>query len=195
MFCHKGRSPAAHKLTDTYCVVLCSSFKSRRLAEFIAFMSPWSHTDDTDCHGWPQYSAHVITDMRLESWDLPSAWQAKLMRSWAVVCDVYFLEPQTQQKGESAAEFAARVQTMIAQRAKLTIAPWDGYLKYYNLGVKVEAQEPQHLACKPWATPLCALSLSFLTACMHASRNCKRQHNCCYMDLHSIYLCMALWRL
>ena len=25
---------------------------------------------------------------------------------------------------------------MIAQRAGLTIAPWDGYLKYYNLGAK-----------------------------------------------------------
>ena len=30
-----------------------------------------------------------------------------------------------------------QVQRQIAKRAKLTIAPWDGYLKYYNLGTKV----------------------------------------------------------
>ena len=63
--------------------------------------------------------------------------QLKLMTSWAVVCDVYFLEPQTKHKDESSQQFAERVQSMIAGRAKLHIAPWDGYLKYYNLGDKV----------------------------------------------------------
>lgn len=62
---------------------------------------------------------------------------AKLMRSWAVVCDVWFLEPQARRPGEDASAFAERVQKMIAARAGLTIAPWDGYLKYYNLGAKV----------------------------------------------------------
>ncbi|KAK9827979.1 hypothetical protein WJX81_003927 [Elliptochloris bilobata] len=60
----------------------------------------------------------------------------KLMTSWAVVCDVYFLEPQAQQPGETAMQFAERVQQLIAARAKLVIAPWDGYLKYYTLGAK-----------------------------------------------------------
>ena len=59
------------------------------------------------------------------------------MTSWAVVCDVYFLEPQTKHKDESSQQFAERVQKLIASRAKLHIAPWDGYLKYYNLGDKV----------------------------------------------------------
>ena len=63
--------------------------------------------------------------------------QLKLMTSWAVVCDVYFLEPTNKRKGESSQQFAERVQGSIAQRANLRIAPWDGYLKYYNLGVKV----------------------------------------------------------
>ena len=63
--------------------------------------------------------------------------QLKLMTSWAVVCDVYFLEPTNKRKGESSQQFAERVQASIAQRANLRIAPWDGYLKYYNLGVKV----------------------------------------------------------
>ena len=63
--------------------------------------------------------------------------QLKLMTSWAVVCDVYFLEPTSKRNGESSQQFAERVQGSIAQRANLRIAPWDGYLKYYNLGVKV----------------------------------------------------------
>jgi glycerol-3-phosphate O-acyltransferase 3/4 len=63
-----------------------------------------------------------------------SAHLGKIMRSWALVCDVYFLEPQTRKEGESAAAFAERVQHMIAKKIGLKIAPWDGYLKYYNLG-------------------------------------------------------------
>jgi glycerol-3-phosphate O-acyltransferase 3/4 len=57
-----------------------------------------------------------------------------LMRSWAVVADVYFLPPQQQREEESAQQFAERVQRMIADKARLKVAPWDGYLKYYNLG-------------------------------------------------------------
>ncbi|WIA38686.1 hypothetical protein OEZ86_001991 [Tetradesmus obliquus] len=60
----------------------------------------------------------------------------RLMSSWAVVCDVYFLEPQSRREDESVDEFAARVQAMIAKQAKLRVVPWDGYLKYYNLGEK-----------------------------------------------------------
>jgi len=63
--------------------------------------------------------------------------QMTLMTSWAVVCDVYFLEPQSQQEGESSQQFAERVQHLIATKANLKVAPWDGYLKYYNLGKKV----------------------------------------------------------
>ena len=70
--------------------------------------------------------------------------QGKLMTSWAVVCDVYFLEPQKKGKDESAQQFAERVQRLIAERAKLQIAPWDGYLKYYTLGVKVSTSGLHH---------------------------------------------------
>jgi len=59
-----------------------------------------------------------------------------LMTSWAVVCDVYFLEPQERHEGESAADFASRVQALIARKAGLRVMPWDGYLKYYNLADK-----------------------------------------------------------
>eukprot|EP01024_Parvocaulis_polyphysoides_P073707 TRINITY_DN9500_c2_g1_i3.p2 TRINITY_DN9500_c2_g1~~TRINITY_DN9500_c2_g1_i3.p2 ORF type:complete len:263 (-),score=17.65 TRINITY_DN9500_c2_g1_i3:159-947(-) len=60
----------------------------------------------------------------------------KLMRSWAVVCDVWFLEPQHKKEDESAQDFAGRVQRLIASKAGLRTVPWDGYLKYYNLGEK-----------------------------------------------------------
>lgn len=56
-----------------------------------------------------------------------------------MVCDVYFLEPQVKRPEESSQQFAERVQGMIANRAKLKIAPWDGYLKYYNLASRVSA--------------------------------------------------------
>lgn len=55
------------------------------------------------------------------------------MSSWALVCDVHFLEPQKKGENESSTEFAERVQAMIAAKAGLKIAKWDGYLKYYNL--------------------------------------------------------------
>jgi hypothetical protein len=113
----------------------------------------------------------------------------KLMTSWAVVADVYFLEPQRRLEGEGTDAYASRVQEMIARKvgalggrgaleggqgraaplhaasqraalacalparpprlltrahshplpskqANLRVVPWDGYLKYYNLGEK-----------------------------------------------------------
>lgn len=53
-----------------------------------------------------------------------------LMTSWAVVCDVYYLEPQTIEEGETAVQFANRVKEMIAAKAGLQCVPWDGYLKH-----------------------------------------------------------------
>jgi len=53
-----------------------------------------------------------------------------LMTSWAVVCDVYYLEPQTKAPDETAVQFANRVKEMIAAKAELTCVPWDGYLKH-----------------------------------------------------------------
>ncbi len=54
-----------------------------------------------------------------------------LMRSWAVVCDVWYLEPQTRRAGESASEFAARVKHMITETAGLVDVDYDGYMKYF----------------------------------------------------------------
>lgn len=54
------------------------------------------------------------------------------MTSWAVVADVWFLEPQRRREGESAVDFAARVKEMIARRANLKNTDWDGYMKHYK---------------------------------------------------------------
>ncbi|THG02553.1 hypothetical protein TEA_021256 [Camellia sinensis var. sinensis] len=54
----------------------------------------------------------------------------QLMTSWAVVCDVWYLEPQSLKPGETAIEFAERVRDIISVRAGLKKVPWDGYLKY-----------------------------------------------------------------
>ena len=54
----------------------------------------------------------------------------QLMTSWAVVCDVWYLEPQNLKPGETPIEFAERVRDIISHRAGLKKVPWDGYLKY-----------------------------------------------------------------
>jgi glycerol-3-phosphate O-acyltransferase 3/4 len=66
------------------------------------------------------------------------------MTSWAVVADVWFLDPQTIRKDESAVEFATRVQRMIAARAGLVPVDWDGYMKYWKPSSRfIEKQQKQ----------------------------------------------------
>ena len=78
------------------------------------------------------------------------------MTSWAVVCDVYFLEPQTKGPDETSQHFAERVQKLIAQRASLHIAPWDGYLKYYNLGDKVSCSARHCVSARKVSLSICS---------------------------------------
>lgn len=58
---------------------------------------------------------------------------ATLMCSWAVVCDVYYLEPQRIQPGETAIAFSNRVKKLIADRAGLRNVTYDGYLKHFEV--------------------------------------------------------------
>lgn len=55
-----------------------------------------------------------------------------LMTAWALICDVYYLEPQYRGDDETPVEFATRVQNMIAQQANLISRDWDGYMKYWQ---------------------------------------------------------------
>lgn len=56
----------------------------------------------------------------------------RLMTSWCVVCDVWYLDPVSRLEGESTVDFAKRVQYMIARRAGLKAVDWDGYMKYWK---------------------------------------------------------------
>jgi len=55
-----------------------------------------------------------------------------LMTSWALVCDVWYLEPQTMLPDETPTQFANRVKGLIARKAGLINVYWDGYLKYFQ---------------------------------------------------------------
>ncbi|KAI8533249.1 hypothetical protein RHMOL_Rhmol11G0282900 [Rhododendron molle] len=70
----------------------------------------------------------------------------QLMTSWAVVCDVWYLEPQNLKPGETPIEFAERVRDVISVRAGLKMVPWDGYLKYSRPSPKHRERKQQSFA-------------------------------------------------
>ncbi|XP_072527990.1 glycerol-3-phosphate acyltransferase 3-like [Salminus brasiliensis] len=53
----------------------------------------------------------------------------RMMTSWAIVCNVWYLPPMTQQEGEDAVQFANRVKSAIARQGGLLDLAWDGGLK------------------------------------------------------------------
>ncbi|XP_049326443.1 glycerol-3-phosphate acyltransferase 3-like [Astyanax mexicanus] len=53
----------------------------------------------------------------------------RMMTSWAIVCNVWYLPPVTQQEGEDAVQFANRVKSAIAHQGGLLDLAWDGGLK------------------------------------------------------------------
>ncbi|XP_051750886.1 glycerol-3-phosphate acyltransferase 3-like [Ctenopharyngodon idella] len=53
----------------------------------------------------------------------------RMMTSWAIVCNVWYLPPMTQKEGEDAVQFANRVKSTIAQQGGLVDLAWDGGLK------------------------------------------------------------------
>ncbi|MCO5598927.1 hypothetical protein L7F22_053026 [Adiantum nelumboides] len=67
----------------------------------------------------------------------------RLMTSWAVVCEVWYLEPQTMQPTETPVQFAERVRDLIAKRAGIKKVAWDGYLKYHRPSPKLTEKKQQ----------------------------------------------------
>ncbi|XP_073680923.1 glycerol-3-phosphate acyltransferase 3 isoform X1 [Garra rufa] len=53
----------------------------------------------------------------------------RMMTSWAIVCNVWYLPPMTRQDGEDAVHFANRVKSAIADQGGLVDLSWDGGLK------------------------------------------------------------------
>eukprot|EP00038_Savillea_parva_P008186 m.175293 g.175293 ORF g.175293 m.175293 type:complete len:520 (+) comp13966_c0_seq1:71-1630(+) len=64
----------------------------------------------------------------------------RLMTTWAVVCEITYLDPQYRRRGESSIAFATRVKEMIADAAGLTPVPWDGLLKYRTPRPEIKAR-------------------------------------------------------
>jgi glycerol-3-phosphate O-acyltransferase 3/4 len=61
-----------------------------------------------------------------------AAHQFRIMTSWAMVVDIWFMDPVERLPGEAGADFARRVQRLIAARAGLKAVDWDGYIKYWR---------------------------------------------------------------
>lgn len=59
-----------------------------------------------------------------------------LMTAWAVVCDVYYMDPVSIQKDETSVQFANRVKLLICERAGLISVNWDGFLKRHRISPK-----------------------------------------------------------
>uniref|UniRef100_A0AAQ4S2E7 1-acylglycerol-3-phosphate O-acyltransferase 9, like n=1 Tax=Gasterosteus aculeatus aculeatus TaxID=481459 RepID=A0AAQ4S2E7_GASAC len=53
----------------------------------------------------------------------------RMMTSWALVCNVWYLPAMHQQEGEDAVQFANRVKSVIAHQGGLVDLQWDGGLK------------------------------------------------------------------
>ncbi|RMC13656.1 hypothetical protein DUI87_08733 [Hirundo rustica rustica] len=53
----------------------------------------------------------------------------RIMTSWAIVCNVWYLPPMVRKEDEDAVQFANRVRSAIARQGGLTELPWDGGLK------------------------------------------------------------------
>ncbi|CAF94330.1 unnamed protein product, partial [Tetraodon nigroviridis] len=65
----------------------------------------------------------------------------RMMTSWAIVVNVWYLPPMTIREGEDAAQFANRVKSAIAHQGGLLDLPWDGGLKRQK--VKASYKEEQ----------------------------------------------------
>ncbi|XP_064366392.1 glycerol-3-phosphate acyltransferase 3-like isoform X3 [Dromaius novaehollandiae] len=53
----------------------------------------------------------------------------KLVTSWAIVCNVWYLPPMVKEEEEDAVHFADRVKAVIAAQGGMSVLPWDGGLK------------------------------------------------------------------
>jgi glycerol-3-phosphate O-acyltransferase 3/4 len=81
----------------------------------------------------------------------------RLMTSWAVVADIWFMDTQKIRPGESPADFATRVQRMIAARAGLKPVSWDGYMKYWRPSQRFIEERQRSVAeqlCEALSLPL-----------------------------------------
>ncbi|XP_015790232.1 glycerol-3-phosphate acyltransferase 3 [Tetranychus urticae] len=81
----------------------------------------------------------------------------RMMTSWAIVCDVWYMKPMTREDHESAVDFANRVKKAIARRGGLVDLEWDGQLKRQRvkpeLRAKVQSEYSRKLSTKKAPNP------------------------------------------
>ncbi|CAI2356764.1 unnamed protein product [Caenorhabditis sp. 36 PRJEB53466] len=70
----------------------------------------------------------------------------RMMTSWAIICNVYYLPPMTKREGEEAVDFANRVKKEIANRGGLVDLEWDGGLKRAKVPPKMVAKQQERYA-------------------------------------------------
>ncbi|KAI5086551.1 glycerol-3-phosphate acyltransferase 3-like [Silurus meridionalis] len=94
----------------------------------------------------------------------------RMMTSWAIVCNVWYLPPMTQQEEEDAVQFANRVKSLIARQGGLVDLSWDGGLK--RAKVKDTFKQEQQK--------------------MYSSMVIKREKSRCAMQFFSIHHCVLI---
>uniref|UniRef100_A0A0N5ALF4 PlsC domain-containing protein n=1 Tax=Syphacia muris TaxID=451379 RepID=A0A0N5ALF4_9BILA len=70
----------------------------------------------------------------------------RMMTSWAIICNVWYLPPMTKKLEESGIEFANRVKREIAVRGGLVDLEWDGGLKRTKVPKKMLAEQQERYA-------------------------------------------------
>ncbi|KJH43955.1 Acyltransferase [Dictyocaulus viviparus] len=66
----------------------------------------------------------------------------RMITSWAIICDVWYLPAMTREEGEDAIAFARRVKRAIAKKGGLVDLEWDGALKRERVSSKlIELQQ------------------------------------------------------
>ncbi|TMS36562.1 hypothetical protein L596_003698 [Steinernema carpocapsae] len=65
----------------------------------------------------------------------------RMMTSWAIICNVWYLPPMERLEGEDAIDFANRVKKTIAKRGGLVDLDWDGGLKRAKVPKKLVVQQ------------------------------------------------------
>jgi len=71
-----------------------------------------------------------------------------MLTSWAIVCDIWYLPPQTMMENENAIQFANRIKKDIAKQGGLVDLVWDGGLKRGAVSPRLIQQEQQKFATR-----------------------------------------------
>uniref|UniRef100_A0A8C0BG01 Phospholipid/glycerol acyltransferase domain-containing protein n=1 Tax=Buteo japonicus TaxID=224669 RepID=A0A8C0BG01_9AVES len=71
----------------------------------------------------------------------------KMMTSWAIVCNVWYLPPMVKELFEDAVHFANRVKAVIAAQGGMSVLPWDGGLKRKKIKESFK-EEQQNKYCQ-----------------------------------------------